>query len=175
MNRKILSKVKVNPPKVFFSLVVTRPMWGMFPVRIAFGTVLMYHGAIRLLTMRGEHGSFIEELPSEFAIGLMIFFSVVELLGGLFIVPGFLSRFVGFGIVIEIILSIFLERIPLGLHGNVRLDLLLFAIASMILFSGGGRFSIDRLIARRLLKKYPSKKWEHYLIAETPYCEHWYE
>jgi len=76
---------------------------------------------------------------------------------------------------VEMIFSIFSERIPLGFEGNVGMELMLFAVASMLFFSGAGRFSVDRHIARRFLQKHPSKKWECYCIAETPHCEHWYE
>lgn len=156
-------------------MFVTRPMWGLIPVRIAFGTILLLDGAQRLIRMRGEVGSFIEELPGETAFLILLVFSLLQFVGGVLIIPGLFSRAVGFVIVIELILSIFLERIPLGFAGNIRMELMMLAVAAMIMFSGGGRFSVDRGIARRLLKRAPSKKWEHYLIAETPYCEKWYE
>ncbi|MEK7665678.1 MAG: DoxX family protein [Patescibacteria group bacterium] len=154
---------------------MTRPMWGLIPLRIAFGTILLLDGAQRLILMRGEAGSFIEELPGPTAVAILIVFSVLQFVGGALIIPGFLSRIVGFVIMIELILSIFFERIPLGFMGNIRMELIMLAVATMMMFSGAGRFSIDRLIARRLLKCAPSKKWEHYMIAETPYCDKWYE
>lgn len=159
----------------YMSMFVSRPMWGMIPVRITFGTILLTQGIGRLIHMHGAYGSIIEQLPGPFAAVLFVFFSVIEILGGAMIIPGLCSRLVGFAVLIEMIISIFTERIPLGFHGDVRLDMLVLAVAGMIFFSGGGRFSLDRLIAKHLLRLHPSKKWEHYLIAETPYCEHWYE
>ncbi|MEK7105221.1 MAG: DoxX family protein [Patescibacteria group bacterium] len=161
--------------KLLFSLFVTRPAWGMIPARIMFGTILFLHGLQRLLMIRADAGTFLGELPGAAAFVILLMFSIVELLGGALIIPGFLSRIVGFTVIIEMIFSIFTERIPVGFVGDVRLEMLLFSIAAMILFSGPGRFSVDRWIARKLLAKYPSKKWEHYVIAETPHCEHWYE
>lgn len=158
---------------IFF--FVSRPMWGLIPVRIAFGTILLIDGAQRLVYMHGETGSLIEELPGQTALVILLVFSFLQFLGGLLVIPGFLSRAVGFVIMIELTLSIFLERIPLGFSGNIRMEMIMLAVSAMIFFSGGGRFSVDRWIARRLLKHAPSKKWEHYLIAETPYCEKWYE
>lgn len=167
--------MKEKHARTWIQLFVTRPMWGLIPLRIAFGTILLLDGAGRLIHMRGEVGSFIEELPGPAAFVILIVFSILQFFGGALIIPGFLSRVVGFVIVIELILSIFLERIPLGFQGNIRMELMMLAVAAMLTFSGGGRFSVDRGIARRLLKDAPSKKWEHYLIAETPYCEKWYE
>jgi len=161
--------------RAWIQLFVTRPMWGLIPLRIAFGTILFIDAAQRLIHMHGAAGSFIEELPGPAAFVILLVFSILQFFGGVLIIPGFLSRMVGFVMVIELILSIFLERIPLGFHGNIRMELIMFAVSTMIFFSGGGRFSVDRWIARRLLKHAPSKKWEHYLIAETPYCEKWYE
>lgn len=160
---------------MLFSIFVTRPAWGMIPARITFGTILLLHGLSRLLLIQASPGTFLNELPGPISFLVLVIFSIVELLGGALIIPGLLSRLVGFMIIIEMIFSIFAERIPLGFQGDVRLEMLLFSIATMIFFSGPGRFSVDRYIARKLLKKYPSKKWEHYVIAETPHCEHWYE
>lgn len=159
----------------WLSLFVTRPMWGLIPLRISFGTILLLDAAQRLVRMRGETGSIIEELPGETAFIILLVFSLLQFIGGALILPGLFSRVVGFVMVIQLVLSIFLERIPIGFQGNVKLEMLMLAASALFLFSGGGRFSVDRGIARKLLKKAPSKKWEHYLIAETPYCEKWYE
>lgn len=156
-------------------LFVTRPIWGIIPARIAVGTILVLHGLGRLMAMQANPGTFLHELPGPVAIVILVFFSILELLGGALIIPGFLSRLASFTIIVEMALSIFTERIPLGFQGEVRLELLIFAMSTMIFFSGSGRYSVDRWIARRMLKKYPNKKWEHYCIAETPYCDRWYE
>ncbi|MEK9130662.1 MAG: DoxX family protein [Patescibacteria group bacterium] len=164
-----------NKEKVLFSLFVTRPMWGIIPARITVGTMLVLHGLGRLLSMQADPGTFLYELPGPVAIVILVLFSILELLGGVMIIAGFLSRIASFTIIVEMALSIFTERIPLGFQGDVRLEVLIFAMCTMIFFSGSGRYSVDRWIARRMLKKTPNKKWEHYCIAETPYCERWYE
>lgn len=159
-----------------FHMLKTRPTWGVPPVRIAFGAVLLTHGVSRLLNLEGSVGTIIRELPTEVALTVMVVFSLTEIIGGLMIIPGILSRFVGFIIVFEMLLSIVLEKIPFGYFGDVRLDLLLFAIAAMISFSGPGRFSIDRWIARKILEKHPNPHTKHdlYVIAETRHTA-WYE
>lgn len=165
----------IKKENFLLSIFVTRPMWGMISARITLGSMLLLHGASRLLIMRASPGTLLQELPGPISFAVLLLFSMVELLGGALIIPGFLSRLAGLMIVVEMAVSIFSERIPLGFSGDIRLEILIFAVATMIFFSGAGRYSVDRWIARRLLKKYPNKKWEHYCIAETPYCEHWYE
>ncbi len=165
----------IKKENFLLSIFVTRPMWGMLPARITLGTLLLLHGASRLFMMRVHPGTFLEILPGPVAFIILLAFSFVELLGGALIIPGFLTRLSGFMLLVEMASSIFSERIPIGFSGDVRLEILIFSMAAMLFFSGAGRYSVDRWIARNLLKKYPNKKWEHYCIAETPYCEHWYE
>ena len=86
----------ISKEKVFFPLFVTRPMWGMIPARITVGTMLLLHGAGRLLVMRASPGTFLHDLPGPIAAIILIIFSVVELLGGALIIPGFLTRLAGF-------------------------------------------------------------------------------
>ena len=159
--------------KRLLTLFCTRPIWGLIPVRIAFGTIIALHGAKRLIEARQSTGAFIELIPSEAAFIIILLFAIVEFIAALMIIPGFLTRVAGFLLVVELAVSIIVERLPLG-FGNLQFELLLFVVANMLFMSGAGRYSVDRGIARKLLKKYPSQKHEAYTIAETPYCK-WYE
>ena len=133
-------------------LFATRPMWGIVPVRIGLGLILFMVG-VAYYTGGGNF------LPA-----------IVALLSGIFMFFGFLCRIVGAAVVVMFILTISWD-----LFVGEPMFLFIEVAILMFVFSGAGRFSVDRAIARRLLKKYPSKKWGAYVIAETPYCEHWYE
>lgn len=148
-------------------------MWGMFPLRVIFGVMLVLGGLSRFLLFRQDPMSLLANLSGTAALVIIIIFSVIEILGGILAMSGFLTRFVGFFIVLEMTLAIVFERIPLDFSRDFQTQVLLLAIASMILFSGAGRFSVDRYIARRLLKKHPNKKKELYCIAETTYTKWW--
>lgn len=157
------------------TLFKTRPIWGFIPVRIAFGSILLMHGISRLLEARAPSSTFLADLPNEAAYGIVLAFAVVECVGGLLMIPGFLARFAGFLLVIEMIASITIERLPLGFEEvGLPFELLLFAVAGMFLISGAGRMSFDRAIARRLLCRCPDEKHEAYIVAETIYTR-WYE
>lgn len=148
-------------------------MWGMIPLRTIFGVLLVLEGVSRFTMARHGSAALIDQLPSETALAVIIVFSVIEICGGALSVAGFAQRLVGLLIVVEMSLAIFVERIPLNFSRDLSTQVLLFAIAAMLLFSGAGRFSIDRYLARKLLKKFPNKTKELYCIAETPYTKWW--
>lgn len=169
MHKKI---PKIIPKETaLITLFKTRPIWGLIPVRIVFGSILLIHGAARLLEARQNSGAFIEELPGEAAFAFVLLFAIVEIVGGALIIPGLVTRFASFFLVLEMIVSITIEKLPLGWDAGVGLELLMFATAGMLLLSGAGRFSLDRAIARRVLKRYPNVKHEAYVIAETIYTK----
>ncbi len=168
-----ISEVKLA---ALINLFKTRPIWGLIPVRIVFGSILFIHGATRLIEARQRSGAFIEELPSEAAFVLVLVFAVTEFIGGALMIPGFLTRVAGFLLVIEMIASITIERLPLGFAGSgLPFELLLFSVAGMFFLSGAGRFSADRAIAKRLLRRCPSEKHEAYIVAETLHTRYWFE
>lgn len=154
-------------------MTATRPMWGMFPLRLVFGPMLILEGLSRYLLIRQDPMSWLSELPGETAFTIILLFSIIEIVGGALITVGFLTRFMAFFIMFEMGTVIVLERIPLDFSYSLQTQILLLAIASMMMFSGAGRFSIDRYIARGLLKKIPNMKKELYCIAETPYTKWW--
>ena len=145
----------------------------MIPLRVMFGVIIALQGVDRLLSMRGEVGTLLGSLSSEWQVVVALLFSVIEILAGLLAIPGIFVRLVGLSIVIEMALAMFFERIPLDYSGNLQAQMLIFAIAAMMLFSGAGRHSVDHWLACRHLVRHPNKKWELYCLAETPYTKWW--
>ena len=170
---KIDAYMKAKTAKVWTTLLATRPMWGMFPMRTIFGVTLFLGGLERFTVVRHHSTAIIDQIPGEWALTLIAVFAIVEIVGGILSVLGLAQRLVGLMIVVEMSLAIFLERVPLNFDRALSTQVLMFAIASMLLFSGAGRFSIDRYFARKLLLKFPNKKKELYCIAETPYTKWW--
>ncbi|MDA0207832.1 MAG: DoxX family membrane protein [bacterium] len=164
--------MKHRTEKALLTLLATRPMWGMIPLRIIFGVSLILSGLSRFTFVRQTSDTILAELPGEFALGLIIFFSVVEIIAGLLSVSGLFARAVGTIVLIEMSVAIFLERVIIDFR-DLQTQVLLVAIASILFFSGGGRYSLDQIFAKKLLKKHPNKKKELYLLAETPYAKWW--
>jgi uncharacterized membrane protein YphA (DoxX/SURF4 family) len=169
-----LDRLKEQNAKVWLTFTRTRPAWGMIPVRIVFGVVLILEGISRFTFVRHNKDTLLAQLPHEWQLTFIIAFSVIEIIGGAMTIPGVMTRFVGMAIVIEMFFAIMFEQIPFAFSGHLQTQLLLFGIASLLMFSGPGRYSIDGLIARKILKKYPIEKWRLYVYAETPITK-WYE
>ncbi|MBI1908306.1 DoxX family protein [Candidatus Uhrbacteria bacterium] len=164
--------MKEHFPTIWSLVTRTRPMWGMIPLRVMFGVIIILQGVDRLTGVR-EAGSILESLSHEWQLAVVLIFSIIEILAGVMAIPGILVRLVGFAIVIEMAVAIFFERIPLEFSGNLQAQLLMTAIAAMMVFSGAGRHSVDHWLACRHLVRYPNKKWELYCLAETPYTKWW--
>jgi uncharacterized membrane protein YphA (DoxX/SURF4 family) len=169
-----LERLKEQNAKIWLTFTRTRPAWGMIPVRIVFGVVLILEGISRFTFVRHNKDSLLAQLPHEWQLTLIIVFSVIEIVGGAMAIPGVLTRFVGMAILVEMFFAIMFEQIPFAFSGDLQTQTLLFGIASLLMFSGPGRYSVDGLIARKILKKYPIEKWRLYVYAETPITK-WYE
>ncbi len=147
--------MKKHLPLIWSLLTRTRPMWGMIPLRIIFGMLLVSHGVAHL-----DDGYF----P---------IFGIIEIIAGGASTAGFMVRLVGLFIALEMIVAQFVPSFSLGFSVDIQTQLLVAGIALLMIFSGGGRHSVDNWLARRHLVKYPDKRWELYSIAETPYTKWW--
>ncbi len=168
-----LARLKEQNAKIWLTFTRTRPAWGMIPVRIVFGVVLILEGISRFTFVRHNKDSLLAQLPHEWQLPLIVIFSVIEIVGGAMTIPGVMTRFVGMAILIEMFFAIMFERIPLAFSGDLQTQILLFGIASLLMFSGPGRYSVDGAIARYILQRYPIEKWRLYVYAETPITKWW--
>jgi uncharacterized membrane protein YphA (DoxX/SURF4 family) len=168
-----LLRLKEQHAKAWLTVTRTRPAWGMIPVRILFGVTLILEGVSRFTFVRHNRDSLLAQLPHEWQLPVVVAFSVIEIVGGAMAIPGIMTRFVGMAILVEMFLAIMFERIPLAFSHDLQTQILLVGIASLLTFSGPGRYSIDGLIARKILKKHPSDKWNIYVYAETPLTKWW--
>lgn len=144
----------IKKETVLITLFKTRPIWGLIPVRLAFGLICLSHGFM-YLSVEGQLG-----------------WAFINLAIGALVVVGLLIRVIGLLLAVELVISIVIGMFS---YDREFFDLqfeLLFLSASLLLFlSGAGRFSVDRAIARRLLKRSPDVKHEAYVIAETIYTK----
>ena len=86
-------------------------------------------------------------LPPELAIPI----GLLEVIGGIFLLIGVVTRIAAalFIIEIEMIGAIFLVKLPDGFVGGYELESLLIAIAVSLLLTGPGRISIEWDILKR--------------------------
>lgn len=168
-----MKKDKEKLGRLALALSSTRPIWGLIPLRFIFGVTLILEGLARFTFVRAQRGALVDQLPGEWAFFILVLFSVIEIVAGILIIPGLFSRFAGGIVMVQMTVALFLEGIPLEFTRDMQTQILLIGIASMIFISGAGRHSMDWIVARELLKKYPSKKREIYTLAETPFTKWW--
>lgn len=127
--------------------VLTRalPDWGPIFLRLALGTVFMAHGWAKLGTPLGTPEGFnIDDWNWPYPVFWAWVVALVETFGGLLIVVGFFTRLAALLIGAVMTTAIIKVRGVQGFVGGFELEFSLLMIALALVFTGGGRLSIDR-------------------------------
>jgi len=126
-------------------------------IRASLGLWLAPHGAQKLLGWFGGGGvsGTIQFFETNLALFPGWFWAVsaglIELVGGLCLLFGFLTRPVALLVVIEMLIAAFYVHLPNGFFwtgGGYEYPLMLTVIALAILFRGGGRLSVDSALGQ---------------------------
>jgi putative oxidoreductase len=129
-------------------------------LRLALGTVMFAHGAQKLLGWFGGRGFFgTIELFNQlgFPTILAVLVTIGEFFGGLGLLVGLLSRVAAGGIGIIMLGAIFAVHWPFGFFMNwagtkvregFEYHILAIGLAVAIMILGGGKWSIDRTLAK---------------------------
>ncbi len=131
--------------------------------RVALGVVMFPHGAQKMLGWFGGHGfsatmhvfTTMMHIPVVFAFLAIL----AEFAGSLGLITGLLSRISALGIGVNMVVAIVKVHAANGFFMNwtghqkgegIEYHLLAIGLALIVLFCGGGRWSLDGLIAGRL-------------------------
>lgn len=127
---------------------------GAFALRIPVGIIFAAHGAQKLFGWFGGYG--LEGTGQFFgSVGLnpgylmALLAGAAELFGGLALILGMLVRPAAAALAFAMLIAIFAVHIGNGFFmdkGGYEYALALFATSLSLLFSGGGRFSVDRAL-----------------------------
>ncbi len=130
-------------------------------LRLLLGIVFFPHGAQKVFGWFGGHG-FAGTMDGFMKMGIPAFLAFLAILaesaGSVGLITGFLTRVCAFGIVSNMIVAILMIHIHNGFFMNwsgnkpgegFEYHLLVVAIAIALMIRGGGRWSVDGLIARR--------------------------
>lgn len=138
---------------MFRKLIATSATWFPLPIRLALGAVMFAHGAQKVLGSFGGSGfnAFISgNTPFSFMRPTWVWLAAAalsELVGGLLLVFGFLTRVGAFFIACTMLTAI------VGVHWSggffaanrgYEYPLALLAMAIALMVSGGGQASIDK-------------------------------
>lgn len=121
-------------------------------VRLIAGVIMAAHGLQKLQAGPAGFGQALTQMGVPAPTLMAYVVTLVELLGGILLIVGFLSRLSALLLTIDLVVAILLVKINIGLlspqSGGVgaELDLALIAGFLVILFAGPGALSIDRAL-----------------------------
>lgn len=126
--------------------------YGLLVIRIALGIVMVAHGGQKLFTFgyAGVTGGMTQMgLPMpQVAAALII---AVEFFGGLMMLAGLLTRWVGLAFAFAMLVASVQVHLPNGffMPGGYEFTMALAAMALGLALTGAGRFSVDAIIAKK--------------------------
>lgn len=134
-------------------LIATPPVWVALPLRIALGLIMFAHGAQKVFGLYGGRG-WSAWIAGEAPLGLrpswlwLAAAAVAELLGGILVFFGALTRLGALGIALTMLVAV------IGVHWGaffannrgIEFPFALLAMAITLIITGGGQASIDRFL-----------------------------
>jgi putative oxidoreductase len=138
-------------------IIATSPTWFTLPIRLALAAVMIAHGSQKVLGTFNGPGfkAFISGntpfgfmRPTWFWLGAA---ALSELLGGLLVGFGFLTRIGAFFVASVMLTAIVGVHLPSGFFASNRgyeYPLSLLAMALALLIAGGGQASVDRALSK---------------------------
>jgi putative oxidoreductase len=121
-------------------------MFGPLPIRILAGITFIVHGLPKFDNVAGTQGFFGSVgLPPELAIPI----GLLEVIGGIFLLVGVVTRTAAALFIIEMIGATLVVKISKGFVGGYELELLLMAVCISLLLTGPGRVSIEWDVLKR--------------------------
>jgi putative oxidoreductase len=121
-------------------------VFGPLPIRILAGVTFIAHGLPKFEDLAGTQGFFGSiGLPPELALPI----GLLEVIGGIFLLVGVVTRIAAALLIIDMIGAIILVKISDGFVGGYEVELLLIAISISLLLTGPGRVSVEWDILKR--------------------------
>jgi putative oxidoreductase len=141
---------------MFRKLIATYPTWVTLPIRLGLGVIMIAHGSQKVLGTFGGSG-FNKFIAGTTPFGFMrpTWFwlaaaALSELVGGLLVAFGFLTRVGAFFIACVMLTAIVGIHWSSGFFANNRgfeFPLSLLAMALALLIAGGGQASVDKALS----------------------------
>ena len=119
------------------------PDWGLTVVRISMGLIFAVHGYQKFAGGIAGVSAFFAKLSIPLP-GLMApFVALLELLGGILLILGLATRWIGLLLALEMIVTTFWVQVPTGGWNASELDRSLLATGILLFLAGPGRLAID--------------------------------
>lgn len=142
----------IIPPLAPVYAALNEPAYAL--TRVVAGAFLVPHGLWKLFGITGSQEvmiGFFQAIGLEPAVPIMIAVGLVEVVGGVLIAVGFLTRPAALAATITTATAALYVHLPHGFYvddDGVEFSALWTIVLLMIAIKGGGRLSVDRLIGR---------------------------
>jgi putative oxidoreductase len=143
-------------------LFQTESSWSCLVLRVALGVVMLPHGAQKVFGWFGGYGfeaslgMFTEKMHIPVLLAILVI--LAESAGSLGLITGLFTRVAAFGILCDMIGAVALVHWRNGFFMNwsgkqagegFEYHLLMIGMALALVLAGGGKFSLDRVVAVR--------------------------
>ena len=132
-------------------------------LRLPLGLIFMAHGSQKLFGLFGGQGVSVTLKTFEEKMGIPPLFTILAMIaefgGGLGVLAGCLTRLSALGIASTMVVAIYKVHLMNGFFMNwyclpgrghgIEYDMALLGMALSLVFTGGGRWSVDRMVWRR--------------------------
>ncbi|MCH7758974.1 DoxX family protein [Patescibacteria group bacterium] len=131
----------------FFTSLYQLNDLGILVLRIVLGVIFLVHGISKFAMWKMQPS---EQMPKNM-LTMMRFLSIVESLGGLAVLAGFLTQFaaLGLGVIMigALVFKIGIWKAPFTAQDKLgwEYDLILLAVSFALFISGPGSLSVDRI------------------------------
>jgi len=143
--------------------------FGLLLLRLCVGIMLIHHGYEKLANIENFADAFVRPLHLPFPIFLSYIAAFSEIVGSWMLIIGILTRLGALAILGTISVAIYHAIVINGFNIYLlELLVLYWGGAACILLNGGGKFSLDYVVLRYLIKSLPV---DEYVIPRFKY--HW--
>ena len=116
--------------------------WAIFVARVVLGLILVRHGLPKLKNPKGT-GVWLEGVGFRPGIFWGLVAGLLEFVGGLALVFGFLTQLASFFIVLQFLVILFKFKNKAMFEKDAEIDWLILTLALLILTLGSGALSVD--------------------------------
>jgi putative oxidoreductase len=140
---------------MFRKLIATAPVWFTVPVRLTLGLIFIGHGAQKVFGAFGGRGlsaSVAGEAPWFFMRPSWLWMGAAafsELIGGILVLTGLLTRVGAFLIAVTMFVAVFAVHWPnfFLVNRGIEFALALLGMSVALVIAGGGQASVDQILA----------------------------
>src|SRR3989344_2052296 len=125
--------------------------WSLTLLRIALGFIFVYHGYLKIFVPGGFKGTvaFFTAIGIPLPVYSALVVSIVEFVGGIFLIAGFLAKWTSMLIMIDMLAALFKVHLKNGfliVNGGFEFVAALIVALAVILLNGPGSLSLDRIV-----------------------------